>query len=137
LVNKRTIPFLLRGPVAFSLGWAMTALILFFSLMPGESLPKLSWEAFLGIDKWAHFTCYAWSCFFLFIYYTNYTKVIHAGVYIPVILFFIGGTIELLQGYFKAGRTVDILDQVANTIGILAGTFLAMYAIRKIKTDLL
>jgi glycopeptide antibiotics resistance protein len=102
----------------------MVTLIIFLSLIPGSSLPKLSWDALLGVDKWGHFLSYGFATA-SFIFYFGYTlQKISKQSIISFSLLGLGIVLECFQWLMHQGRSFDILDATANAIGILAGLLL-------------
>lgn len=78
------------------------------------------------IDKWTHFIMYGSLCTVIFGEYAYRHKAIDKkrlaifGVLMPAIM---GGLIELAQAYCTGGnRSGDIMDWIANCIGVLIGT---------------
>jgi len=94
------------------MAWATVAAILVLSLVPGTSLPKLSWDALLGIDKLGHFLLYGFAAF-------CYFRARLAGpLHIVAGLFLLGLLLEMCQGTMPRGRSFDPLDLLANAAGI-------------------
>jgi VanZ family protein len=103
--------------VAFApaLGWGI--LILYFSLLPGDELPGFLIHA---RDVVLHFLIYMIFGFFLIFGANGYTKKKVATQFLflsVVISFVLGLVIEVIQGYFIAGRNFEWADILFNTLG--------------------
>ena len=109
-----------------SILWAIFILVL--CLMPGRHLPRIPIYEF---DKIVHFTFYfvlalmmyyGWKKqdLFLSLHHSMITKII-------IITSSYGFIIEIMQELFTADRHFDIFDALANSIGAVAGSFLAIY----------
>ena len=96
--------------------------------MPGRHLPRIPIYEF---DKIVHFTFYfvlalmmyyGWKKqdLFLSLHHSMITKII-------IITSSYGFIIEIMQELFTADRHFDIFDALANSIGAVAGSFLAIY----------
>jgi VanZ family protein len=98
-------------------GWALVLLALYGSLTSNGTI------AHAGInDKIMHAGTYATlSLWFAGIYPRSRYVLIAIG------LFLMGISAEFLQGWMHAGRTKDLFDVMANTIGILVGLALATW----------
>ena len=106
--------------------WAITILAL--CGIPGDHLPDLSIWELLSFDKVAHAFVFALLVVFLLIgfkkqftypwlrYNAKKTALIFSISY--------GGLIELFQGTVFAGRTTDVIDFIANTLGCFLGLLL-------------
>ena len=72
-----------------------------------------------NIDKFLHFTAYfTLTLSWLFAFYKS-LKLHLKGIVIVIILFIYGIIIEVLQGVLTTYRQADLLDIVANSIGIV------------------
>ena len=109
-----------------SILWA--TLILVLCLMPGKDLPSITiWE----FDKVVHFTLYI--LLSLMMYYGwkkqhSFTSLHrHTFIKILAITFAYGFAVEIMQEFFTNDRHFDIFDALANSIGAVAGSLLAIY----------
>ena len=108
-----------------------TLLIFIACLWPGKELPHSNIPL---IDKWVHFIIFGgfsflWLCAYPGINFKNLFIVFAAGCVL-------GYLVEVLQGTFpELGRSMDMMDAVADGIGSLLGTLffrlLAGVGIRK------
>jgi VanZ family protein len=106
----------LRRKVLLGLGWAWVAGIVWLSLTP--SPPKVD---FAQSDKLGHFLAYGslmlWFCF---LYAAAKTRIAYAAGFVAM-----GIGLEFIQGMLGY-RTFEVLDMLANTIGVLLGWAAAM-----------
>jgi VanZ family protein len=101
------------------LAWAWLILITGLSLMSAESLSTWTWLDILSVDKWIHMTIYA-VMYSLFAMSRRRKGIDHRfDLRVFVLCAFYGLLIECLQNYF--GRHFDVLDIIANIIGLLIG----------------
>jgi VanZ family protein len=101
------------------LGWLFVALALLACLAP-PGAPGLN-GLFALNDKVEHAAGYA----ALTVWFTGmYAR--SRYVWIALALFTMGVLVEFLQGWMSLGRNRDLLDVVANTIGIVFGISLAL-----------
>lgn len=82
----------------------------------------------LSFDKLAHMVLFGIQFWFLAIgqskkYVFSYKRM-RVGRVAFIITLLYGAGIELMQGYLLSGRTMDIMDMLANTIGALIGWLL-------------
>ncbi|MBK8953981.1 MAG: VanZ family protein [Saprospiraceae bacterium] len=96
------------------LGYLITGCICFGSLIPGNTLPRLSWDQLIGIDKVLHLLAYgsASYCFLSAQIQKTYFR-------IAAFLFMLGLLLEVLQKLLPGGRYFDLGDLLANLAGIL------------------
>ncbi len=101
----------MRRKALIALGWAWAAAIVWLSLTP--SPPKVDFEQ---SDKLGHFVAYGWlMLWFCFIYAGTKARSAYAVGFIAM-----GVGLEFIQrtlGY----RTYEVLDMVANAVGVLLG----------------
>lgn len=92
-------------------GWALVMAAVVVCLVPGRELPNTG----IG-DKWEHFICYGvLTTYFAGLYpRSSYWK-------IALALLAMGIGIEFAQGAMKLGRSADVRDVMANSIGIVLG----------------
>lgn len=106
--------------------WALVILTL--SILPGESLPSYTFWEFLSLDKIGHLIVYAilaalailvlWQQFA-----GRYSRLSLVAIAIFVTILY-GFIIELVQGMILAGRYFEMMDILANIIGVMTGTFI-------------
>lgn len=98
-------------------GWVMVIVAIYGSLTGNEAI------AHAGVnDKFMHAGTYATlSLWFAGIYPRSRYALIALG------LFALGVSIELLQGWMREGRSKDLYDVFANTLGIFVGLAVATW----------
>lgn len=108
----------------FAIIW--TILIFIGCSLPGRDLPSV--HLFDQFDKVVHFSFFL--LFFIFWYFspTIFFKKSLAWIMIAAI---VGFGIEFYQIHFVVGRSFDVWDGVADTVGALAGFFLIHLTYRK------
>lgn len=119
---------------SFSLSLATGTLIAIASLIPGGSLPRISWGDMLSLDKWVHFCIYGALAFFLQMEFERYRPAGYPPGRSLKLLFSCAGygiILEGLQVSMNQGRYFEVLDIIANIIGALAGLWLCRLLIKK------
>ncbi len=108
----------------FAIIW--TIIIFIGCSLPGRDLPSV--HLFDQFDKVVHFSFFL--LFFIFWYFspTIFFKKSLAWIMITAI---VGFGIEFYQIHFVVGRSFDVWDGVADTVGALAGFFLIHLTYRK------
>ena len=103
---------------SLSLGWAIIILVL-SSLSPPKT-PKI--HLFEGLDKVVHFSIYLMFSGFIFRELKKVNKInpYKLSIIIPV---FYGVLMEILQHFVFRGRSFELMDIVANSLGAIFGTF--------------
>lgn len=86
-------------------------------LWPSPELPDVDVPM---ADKWAHFLVFG-VLYFLWALAIQSKRSKRASWVLVFALIFYGIIIELIQGYWYISRTGDLMDVVANSIGILLG----------------
>ncbi len=110
----------LTGPDRYlALGWFMVSFILVGSLLPGSRMPKLEWNQLTGLDKIAHFLSYG-LCYFFFIQHFNRIAKKDWIAATGFLLLFYGLSLEFIQKWCNQGRHFDLMDLLANTLGLLS-----------------
>ena len=97
-------------------GWLGIVAVFVFSLGPASTLPTAMQHA----DKLVHLASYG----ILMFWWAQLYTVSRERVRLAIALVLLGIIIEWLQG-FTPTRQSDVLDALANTIGILLGWLLA------------
>jgi len=94
------------------------------SLLPSPKVPDIDVS-----DKWIHFVFYAIFGFLLFLSTLTYTKSANSCVarwrLVLIIGTLAGFGIELIQHYLIYGRQGELLDVLANTLGLLVALSIA------------
>lgn len=104
-----------------------TLLMLFLTLLPGDSLPSAQ---LFSYDKIGHFGMFGGWTFFLGLYMIVYKRRVDINLFLLVmtgILF--GAAIEGLQYLMPMGRTASWGDILANSIGCFAA-YLVLHPMR-------
>lgn len=114
-----------------SILWA--AIILGICLMPGRDLPKVE---LINADKLAHFICYVLLALFTFYGWQKQNSFawFHVNTFIKILFItsVYGFAVEIMQHVFTADRHFDLYDALANSIGAVAGCFVAPKLIARI-----
>ncbi|MCB9170497.1 MAG: VanZ family protein [Flavobacteriales bacterium] len=113
----------MKGAGRWAVLWAL--LILVLCLIPGKDLPDWDWFDLFDLDKPVHFTLFGVQMVLTALaFHPQYAD--PAGRSKALGLAFgacvaYGGLTEVMQGALLMGRTADITDFIANTLGCLAG----------------
>lgn len=98
------------------IGWLLVTTAFVVCLIPGRELPNV------GIsDKWEHSILYAGLAIWFGGLYARSRYWV-----IALALFSMGVIIEVAQGTMHLGRTGDVRDVIANSIGIVIGVTLSL-----------
>lgn len=104
-----------------AMGWII--LILFLCTMPSSDLPSSSWMNGLHIDKLVH--CFLFGGIVVLMAFGVYKQKQHISGWALFGLALVGSlygvAIEFIQKYFTAGRSFEIADIIADTIGAFGG----------------
>jgi VanZ family protein len=97
---------------------ALVAAIVYSSLAPDFELPVPTPD---GFDKVEHFTAYCGLALW-------FTGLYPRARYWQVVtgLLALGLAVEIAQGTMQLGRSADVLDMLANAVGVLVGLLLAL-----------
>lgn len=105
----------------------VTVGIWYLSLLTASELPNMSISLW---DKWAHFVAYGtlttvfwWE--HLNIHKNGYIKW-WKGLLVTLLPFFMGCLLELLQEHATSDRHGDWMDTIANSTGVVLGTFFGL-----------
>jgi VanZ family protein len=109
-------------------GIAWFFVVLFLMCLPGEDLPPTDWLHINFLDKWAHIAVFG-ILVLLFcwpFYKSGYDEIKRKYYFIKITLAASvwGLTIEFIQKYFVPGRSFDLFDWAADTIGALITFFI-------------
>ena len=98
-------------------GWLLVVIVTILSLLPGSSLPEVP----TGVDKLEHAIAYGG----LTLWFTGiYPR--SRYITIAVALLALGAAIEWAQGAMHLGRSRDLLDVIANSVGIVSGIVVSL-----------
>jgi VanZ family protein len=86
-------------------------------LWPAPDLPDIDVPM---ADKWAHFLVFG-GLYFLWASALRNSRVLSQSLLLIFALLSYGIIIEVIQEYFYVSRTGDLMDVVANSVGILLG----------------
>ena len=104
-------------------GIAWFFIIIILTCMPGSDLPKIGWLNKIQFDKLVHLGLFGILVFlFSFPFFKSnlsLTKKLSRFLLIAIIASILGLAIEFIQKYFVAGRSFDLLDWAADSIGAL------------------
>lgn len=108
------------------------AAIVFLSLF---NPPEIKLDTVSFIDKIAHVCMYGGLELVIWIEYLRHhvkldaVRLITFGIIGPIVL---GGVMELAQAFLTRNRSGDWIDLVADTVGVLAGTVIGYFLLRRI-----
>ncbi len=107
----------------------MSCIIFLLSTLQFSTVPKVA--SFSGSDKLAHLFLYTVLGFFAYFNYKRDKYVKHSypnmiySLFAILILF--GGVIEIVQELFFKPRSAELLDWIADIIGLIIGGFLGRF----------
>ncbi|HEX7457474.1 MAG TPA: VanZ family protein [Ginsengibacter sp.] len=118
-------------------GIAWFFLVLVLTCLPGNDLPKIGWLDKIYFDKWVHIGMFG-GLTFLFCWpfyksqFSNRQR-LYYFIKITIAVSIWGLTIEFIQKFYVTGRSFDLLDWAADSLG----AFIAFLFCRKwfIKTS--
>jgi len=109
------------------------AWIIYLSLLPGNS-GMLTWFGIPHFDKVAHLGAYGvWSFLFLFAAQKTLGYCKQRMWQIVGLLILVGCGLEFGQYYMHEGRSFEVLDMVANSLGSISGAFIERFIFKKKK----
>jgi VanZ family protein len=113
--------------------WFLIVLVLMCT--PGKDLPDTKLLKIIFLDKAVHFACFA-LLVILFYYPIGKTDVASASKLNYLTRLTIAGilwgiTTELIQRFFIPGRSFDLFDWLADSLGAIAAFFAVRWRIRK------
>jgi hypothetical protein len=102
-------------------GIAWFFIVLVLTCLPGKDIPKIGWLDTIYFDKWVHAGMFA-GITFLFcwpFYKSGFSneKRINYFIKIAISASIWGLTIEFIQRFYIAGRSFDLLDWAADSLG--------------------
>ena len=114
---------ILRSKIV-AISWFIIMCVLFF--LPGSALPEEhSWMILIQIDKLVHIFLFA--VLFLTWRYAFYSGQKHFTIILFIVVVAFGLVVEIIQKYWIPGRTFDLYDLLADTIGSIAGWLIYRY----------
>jgi VanZ family protein len=118
--------------------WSLVIIAL--CAFPGDNMPSLDFTVLFSFDKIAHtfsFGILSLVCTVGLAKYLHFSYMRkHSLTWAICYSLFLGGAIELAQAYIIPGRYGDIMDFIADTIGVFsgAGLFLVIYSRKPLQT---
>jgi len=107
--------------------------IVLMSLLPSSNLPNIPY--FSGEDKWIHFCMYA-GLGFLTCWSLDTRGRRMPPLYVLLIGVFLWGVLmEILQRLMSNGRSMEILDMLANLAGAVAGLMVYRFLEKRLRED--
>ncbi|MEP7251177.1 MAG: VanZ family protein [Ginsengibacter sp.] len=110
-------------------------IILILCCLPGSDIPEIGWLASIHFDKLVHLGLFAILVFLFgfpfFGYKLSTSKRIRYVLWIMILASLFGLSIEFIQKYFVTGRTFDLLDWAADSLGAIIAFFYCRYRIEK------
>lgn len=109
--------------------WKFVAIIYFLfiailHLIPGNSIPKISFSDFFQLDKLIHLILFAGSFLVLIKAFQQYSFK-NKRLYFMLTCFSYAVSLEFFQSLYATNRSGDILDVLADGLGILVGLYLS------------
>ena len=102
----------------WTLSWAVCIAVM--SLLPSSTIERLNWHQLFQLDKLAHAGVYG-LLFILFFLESGRMRITRQTSVKPLLLFALYGILlEFLQSVMYMGRHFDVLDIIANIIGLIA-----------------
>ncbi|NIG52713.1 VanZ family protein [Chitinophaga sp. Cy-1792] len=104
---------------------AWLVLIMVLCTLPGRDIPTNSFLEKIHFDKFVHFGLFGGIVFFLSLAFWWQRKKISPALLFLFVLFAAayGLAIEFIQKYYAEGRSFDLYDALADTIGAIAGVW--------------
>ncbi len=118
--------FLTHKKLTLFAAFLWTIIIIIGCSIPGKDIPKIG--LFEHFDKVVHFTFFAVFFILWYIYYHTSKQIVFILILISAIFGFL---IEWYQLNFVAGRSFDVWDGVADTIGALIGALFIYFLNKK------
>ncbi len=104
-------------------GVAWLLIIMILTCLPGSDLPKVGWLDKIHFDKLIHIGMFGILVFlFSFPYFKSHlhsAKKIYYFLWIAIVASLWGLAIEFIQKYFVVGRSFELLDWAADSLGAL------------------
>ena len=116
-------------------GIAWFFIILIVCCLPGRDIPAIGWLDSIHFDKVVHIGLFAILVFLFSFPFFGFKLVISKRImyvlWIMILASLFGLAIEFIQKYFVIGRTFDLLDWAADSLGALVAFFYCRYRIEK------
>ncbi|RFS22477.1 VanZ family protein [Chitinophaga silvatica] len=112
------------------------SIILILCLMPGDDVPTNSFLEKIHFDKVVHFGMFGGIVFLIALgIFWQKQKVTNLTLFLLVVLAALYGfAIELMQKYWAVGRSFDLYDLLADTLGAIGGAVFFKLVIHWYKT---
>jgi VanZ family protein len=108
--------------------FAWAVLILILCGLPGSDFPKLTFLQWLRPDKIVHLILFGTQCFLFIRGFTLQSRFpglkLHAQGWAVFLSISYGAVVEVLQATIFIGRSGDVRDAIANSIGAVIGLYL-------------
>jgi VanZ family protein len=105
--------------------------VLFLMCLPGQDLPSTDWLHINYVDKWLHIGVFGLLVFaFCWPFYRSvFNREMRKYYFIKIALAasLWGLTIEFIQKFFIPGRSFDLLDWAADSVGALLSFVISFY----------
>ncbi len=100
-------------------------IILVLCTLPGKDIPTSSFLEQIHFDKFVHFSLFGGIVFFLALAVYWQRKKVSSGLLLLFVFISAsyGLAIEFVQKYYAEGRSFDLYDALADTIGAIAGVW--------------
>ena len=107
------------------------------TLMPGNDVPEVGWlDRIKNFDKVVHAGLFGGLTFLFCLPYFksffSYHQKINYFIRVSLAAIVWGITIEFLQKYFVPGRSFDLTDWIADSIGVLIALWLCIKIVKRI-----
>jgi glycopeptide antibiotics resistance protein len=104
-------------------GIAWFFIVIVLTCMPGDDVPKVGWLNMIYFDKWVHAGMFG-GLTFLFcmpFYKSAFSSAERLNYFIKIAISasIFGLAIEFIQRYFTTGRSFDLFDWAADSVGAL------------------
>ncbi len=108
-------------------GIAWFFVVLYIMCLPGSDIPKVGWLNMIYFDKWVHVGVFTlMGVLFCWPFYrSSFNKKEKLGYFIKIAIAgsIWGLTIEFIQKFWVPGRSFDMFDWAADSLGALVGYF--------------
>ena len=112
---------MLRYVFRYKYSILITILIALLCLIPSSSIPHTSLFSIPYFDKFVHFSMYAPLSIVALMESRITRRYSRYHLYIMILIFILGGVIELLQAFVVTSRAAEWTDMLANLTGLLTG----------------
>lgn len=103
------------------IAWFFVVLVLL--CMPGKDVPSVGWLDKIYFDKWVHCGIFGLLALLFMLPFalsqTDNKEKLHLFIRIAIATSLWGITTEFIQKYFISGRSFDLLDWAADSLGVL------------------